>query len=139
MSIWGNLELMFRGMFEGVKEPIKTLQASTQEEQPMQQNIVYAEFEEAINQWEKRTGKKVERSFKDREVEKVGNKNVYYFSGDEWKNFAAFLGSREAADYRKKWKVNLNDLMKEMQEAQTEMRVDDEADDLDKRLREIGL
>lgn len=122
------LLLLARGFFEGVKEPIKQLQAATLEEQPMQQQIVYAEFEEAIGKWEKRTGKKVEREFKEPLHYEENGKHIVEFNGSAWVNFAEFLGSREAFAYRRKWKVTFADILKEMEQGMPQMHIADEED-----------
>lgn len=60
--------------------------------QRYEHQIVYKEFEAAISAWEKRTGRTVERTFRD---------DVGSGQGSDWKHFAAFLGSREAIGWRK--------------------------------------
>lgn len=134
------LALLTRGAFGGFKEPIKELQISA-EEQPMQQQIVYAEFEEAISLWEKRTGKQVERSFSEGKQYQENGKRVTEFDGREWKNFADFLGSREAHAYRRKCGVPLTELMRDMQQGVPDMRVAEEEDFEAKlkHIRENGL
>lgn len=130
------LVMLIRGFFEGIKEPVKHMLADVKEEQPMQQQIVYAEFEEAINQWEARTQKRVERSFTAGKSYEEGGKKVTEWSGDEWKNFAEFLGSREASLYRRKWKVDLTQVLREIAEQQPEMRIEGE-EDYELKLEEI--
>lgn len=61
--------------------------------QRYEHQIVYKEFEAAIHEWEKRTGRTVERTFRD---------DVGSGQGSDWKHFAAFLGSREATKWRKR-------------------------------------
>lgn len=135
---WWLLRSFFEGVSVGFRETRHAISTSF-EEQPESHQIVYAEFEEAINRWEARTGKKVERSFTGNEWNtSTDGRRVIEFNGAQWRNFAEFLGSREAQEYRKQWKVNLGDMIKELQRS-PEMRITDEADDLDDRLREIGL
>ena len=68
--------------------------------------IVYKQFEAAIAGWEKRTGKQVERTF--RELEEGE-----FFGGADWRNFAMFLGSREATKWRTKYGYELKDAVEE--------------------------
>ena len=134
------LLLLARSFFtpfaEGFREVV-TLDIFRKEiEEPMQQQIVYAEFEEAISTWEKRTHKCVERSFSEGKEYLDGNKRIVEYNGSEWKNFAEFLGSREAFAYRRKWRVDLTQVMKEMQEGIPSMHVAEE-EDYEHKLEEL--
>lgn len=126
----------FTPIAEGFREVV-TLDIFRKEiEEPMQQQIVYAEFEEAISLWEKRTGKQVERSFSEGKQYQENGKRVTEFDGAEWKNFADFLGSREAHTYRRKCGVPLTELMRDMQQGVPDMRVSEE-EDYEHKLEEL--
>lgn len=136
--MFAKLRFAFQAISEGFKEvfTLDFYRGSVIQEQPMEQQIVYSQFEEAINQWEARTGKKVERSFTEGKKSEENGKKVTEWSGDEWRNFAEFLGSREASAYRRQWKVDLTQVLREMAEGQPEMRIDGE-EDFDEKLRHL--
>lgn len=74
---------------KGIESVVRQIQEQVRERE---HQIVYKEFEAAINTWEKRTGRTVEREFR---------ADVGSGQGSDWKNFAMFLGSREADKWRK--------------------------------------
>ena len=91
----GLLFWFFSCIARAVKSIEYVVQQMQEYVQQREDQIVYAEFEAAINAWEKRTGRVVEREFRVLEEEEEG------FKGSDWKNFAAFLGSREATEWRR--------------------------------------
>jgi hypothetical protein len=79
--------------------------------------VEYREFEAAISKWEERTGLKVERAFSEGFTYKDKHGNfVTEYKSNEWKNFAMFLGSREANEYRRKCPMKMEDAMKQWQQ-----------------------
>ena len=87
------------GAFRGIENVARQVQAYVQEQE---QRIVYKQFEAAMCAWEKRTGRVVERDFKGDECE-----------GKDWKNFAAFLGGREAHGWRTEYGYSLEKAIEE--------------------------
>lgn len=80
---------LFAGAFRAIENFARDMQEQVRQRE---HQIVYNEFEVAINAWEKRTGRTVERVFRD---------DVGSGEGRDWKHFAAFLGSREADKWRR--------------------------------------
>jgi hypothetical protein len=103
---------------------IETIARQVQEQVKQREHqIVYKEFEAAINTWEKRTGRTVEREFRD---------DVGSGEGRDWKNFAAFLGSREATKWRK-FGLSLDEMMNEweqMRVTEPEMTIEGEENEI---------
>lgn len=97
------------------------------------QAIVYAEFEAAIEAWEKRTGLRVERQFSSgKRVQLNKTTTVTEYLGKEWKNFGMFLGSREANKYRQENPMTFDEMMTEFEKLKTskpDMIIEGEEDD----------
>jgi hypothetical protein len=111
------------GALRGIENAVKHIQAQIQERE---HQLVYKEFEAAINAWEKRTGRKVEREFRQLEEGEEG------YNGSDWRNFAMFLGSREAAGWRTNYGISFEEAAKEWREfnvTEPEMWIDGEERD----------
>lgn len=96
--------LWFLSCVAGAMRGIETFARHVQEQvREREHQIVYKKFEEAIDAWEKRTGRKVEREFRP---------DVGSGQGSDWKHFAAFLGSREATKWRS-YGISYDEMIKE--------------------------
>lgn len=101
--------LWFLSCVAGAMRGIETFARHVQEQvREREHQIVYRKFEEAIDAWEKRTGRKVERTFRSLGEEEAG------YTGSDWKHFAAFLGSREATKWRS-YGISYDEMVKEWQ------------------------
>jgi hypothetical protein len=114
------LLLWFLGCIALAMKNIESIARQVQEQvRQHEHQIVYKEFEAAISGWEKRTGRTVERTFRD---------DVGSGEGRDWKHFAAFLGSREADKWRK-YGLSFDEMLAEWERlgiSELEMRIEGE-------------